>query len=413
MINYWQAREMILSEARSFGREAVPLEQAFGRVLAETISADRDYPPFERATMDGYALRYADLELGIRRFRVAGILYAGGSTGVVIGAGECYKIMTGGAVPASANIIVRRENVREEAEFIELLPASAETLPAAVLPAPPDPSFPWRPLQNIARRGEDLTRDQVVVDRPCYCEPSIIGLLATLGRTTVTVERLPRVSILTTGDEVVPVGEPVGPVTIRNSNRWLLEAILRKGGIVPAVCSHAPDDPAILRAQLEPLLEDDLVIICGGVSAGDVDYVPSVLESAGVRKLFHKIAIRPGKPTWCGLTPRDKMVFALPGNPFSTFVNMTLLVQPFLQVCYGLLPAEPLGLPLGSEKKKRTPLDEFFPVQVHGAPAKADAVAFNGSGDIRLGKQANALALHPAESAALPAGAEVLCYSFV
>jgi molybdopterin molybdotransferase len=395
MIDYRQAREIVLLQARSFGREELPLEQAFGRVLSETIRADRDYPPFPRATMDGYALRAADLELGLRGFRVIGAIYAGGLPDRPIGPGECYQIMTGGAVPPSADTVIRREDVLEGGESIQLLAA------------------PWHPFQHIAAQGEDLAAGDPAIDSPCLCEPSVMGLLATLGRIRVTVERLPRVSLLTTGNEVVAVDAPVGPVEIRNSNRWLLEAALRKGGIVPAVCAHAPDDPALLRARLEPLLEDDLLILCGGVSAGDADHVPAVLESMGVKKLFHKIAIRPGKPTWCGLTPRGNMVFALPGNPFSTFVNMTLLIQPFLHACYGLLPPEPLGLPLGSERKKRSPLDEFFPVYVHGSPVRADAVSLNSSGDIRLGRGANALALHPADSGSLPAGAEVLCYSLV
>ena len=413
LINYSQALGIVLSQARSFGREEVPLERAFGRVLSETIRADRDYPPFDRATMDGYAMRYADLELGIRRWRIAGVVYAGGSPEVNIGPGECFKIMTGGAVPPSADIVIRRENVREEDAFMELLPAPADPLPAGVLPAPPDPSFPWRPWQNIARQGEDLVFGEPAIDNAVVCEPAVIGLLATLGRDTVAVERLPRVNILTTGDEVVPVGSPVGPVQIRNSNRWQLEAALRKEGIAPAVCAHAPDDPPALRHLLSNLIGDDLLILCGGVSAGDADHVPAALESVGIKKLFHKIAIRPGKPTWCGLTPSGRLVFALPGNPFSTFVNMILLIRPFLRACYGLAPSEPLGVPLGAERNKRSPLDEFFPVSVHGAPVRADAVSLNGSGDIRLGRQANALALHPAGTGTLPAGAEVLCYSFV
>ena len=412
MIDIQQAREMVFSQARSFGREEVPLEQAFGRVLSETISADRDYPPFPRATMDGYALRYADLESGIRRFRAAGVIYAGGRTEVSIKAGECYKIMTGGAVPPSADIVIRRENVEEGGDFMTLLPAPADPLPSGLLPAPPDPSFPWRPLQNIAGQGEDLTAGEVVIEGACRCEPAVIGLLATLGRTAVTVERMPRVGLMTTGNEVVPVGAPVGPVEIRNSNRWLLEAALRKGGVTPAAYAHVPDEPEIMRAQLESMLASDLLILCGGVSAGDADHVPSVLESAGVRRLFHKIAMRPGKPTWCGLTPSGRMVFALPGNPFSTFVNMTLLIQPFLQVCFGLRPPEPLGLPLSAERKKRSPLDEFFPVSILGTPAQAHAVHLNGSGDIRLGREANALALHPAGYGNLPAGSLVSCYSF-
>lgn len=412
MIDYRQAREIVVAQARSFGREEVPLDRAFGRVLSETVRADRDYPPFPRATMDGYALRYCDLEGGIRRFRVVDTVFAGGQTDLSIEVGECYKIMTGGAVPPAADIVIPRELVKESSDSMQLLPVPADLLPAG-LPEPPDRPFPWRPFLNIARQGEDLAAGDIVIEGAVRCEPTIIGLLATLGRARVTVERLPRVALLTTGNEVVPVDALVGPVQIRNSNRWVLEAALRKGGVVPAVVAHVADDPGLICAQVERLLDCDLVILCGGVSAGDADHVPAALAEAGVQKLFHKIAMRPGKPTWCGVAPGGKMVFALPGNPFSTFVNMTLLIHPFLQACYGLRPTAPLGVPLGEERKKRTPLDEFFPVYVHGSPVRADAVAMNGSGDIRLGREANALALHPAGCSLLPAGMEVLCLPVV
>ncbi|GGA87806.1 molybdopterin molybdotransferase MoeA [Puia dinghuensis] len=413
MIDYRQAQEMILQRAHSFGKETVALEQAMGRVLAETIRADREYPPFDRASMDGFAVRFADLENGIRRFAVVETLFAGSLPTRPVAAGECYKIMTGAAVPGSVDIIIRRENVAEGQGMIQLPGVLSEALPAAVLPAPADPSFPWKPFQNIARKGEDLTAGAVVIDGPCACEPAIIGLLATLGHTTVTVQRLPRIGVLTTGDEVVAADAPVSAVQIRNSNRWLLEAALKKTGVGVAAMAHAPDDPVVLRQRIEELLVNDVLIVCGGVSAGDADYVPGALEAAGVRKLFHKVAMRPGKPVWCGATADGKMVFALPGNPFSCLVNMVLLIRPYLQACYGLRPEEPLGLALGAARKKRSPLDEFFPVCLHGSPARLTPVSLNGSGDIRLGMQANALALHSAASGDLPEGASVLCYSFV
>ncbi|HWB92354.1 MAG TPA: molybdopterin molybdotransferase MoeA, partial [Puia sp.] len=250
MITYRQAQELVLERARSFGTETVSLEDAAGRVLAETIRADRDYPPFPRSTMDGYAMRYRDLEQGIRRFTVAETIMAGYQSRRTIGVGECYKIMTGGAVPASADIVIRRENVEEGPGFAQLLPVLSDPLPAGTLPAPVDPGFPWRPYQNIARQGEDLAAGQVVIDHPCVCEPAVVGLLATLGKTRVTVARRPRIALLTTGNEVVPPGEPIGPVQIRNSNRWLLESALKKSGAGLAACVHAPDDPAILRSEI-------------------------------------------------------------------------------------------------------------------------------------------------------------------
>jgi molybdopterin molybdotransferase len=425
LIDYRQAQQLVLQQAHSFGHEEVPLEEAFGRVLAEPIFADRDYPPFPRATMDGYALRYNDLETGIRKFTIAETVFAGDNPIHMINEGECYKIMTGAAVPESADIIIRREDIEEGPATMVLKNKLSDPLPAGMLPAPSNPDFPWRLFQNIARRGEDLRAGSVVIDRNCRCEPAVMGLLATLGKTKVKVERLPRITLFTTGNEVVPVGAPISPVQIRNSNRWLIEGALKKEGFDLAAFAHVPDDQVLLRQHLQHALTgdpaqsaglalpSDIIILCGGVSAGDADYVPGVLEDLGAQKLFHKMAIRPGKPTWCGLGPNNSMIFALPGNPFSCLVNTILLIQPYLQVCLGLPAPEPLGLPIGEPRKKRTPLDEFFPVHLSGAPARLTPVSLNGSGDIRLGRQANALALHPAGSEDLGEGEEVLCYSFV
>ena len=392
MIPYLEALAMVLGQARSFGEETVPLEQAFGRILTGSVRADRDYPPFPRATMDGVAMRSTDLENGLRRFFVVETIMAGDIPVRPLGPGECYKIMTGAAVPASADTVIRREDLKEEEGMI--LPGDQ----------------PWRQYQNIARQGEDLIAGSLVIDRPCICEASVIGLLATLGRTSVSVARTPDVGLLTTGNEVVAPGADVGPVQIRNTNRWLLEAVLKKSGAGITDWVHAPDDPAILRRGVERLLEQDVVIVSGAVSAGDADHVPAALEAAGVRPLFHKIAIRPGKPVWAGVAPKGQMVFALPGNPFSSFVTSLMLIRPYLQACFGLPPTEPLGFLLGTARKKRSPLDEFFPALLQGTPARLMPTPINTSGDIRLGMQANMLALHPADSGDLKAGEMVLCY---
>jgi len=398
MISFQEAQEIVLAQARSFGTEEVVLDGAFGRVLAEPIRADRDYPPFPRATMDGYALRYADIERGICRFRIAEVLYAGSQPVGRIGSGECYKIMTGAAVPEDADLVIRREDVEEGKERMEVGVREPE---------------PWRPYLNIARQGEDLRAGDLVIDKPCRCDPAIMGLLATLGRATVNVARMPRVALLTTGNEIVEPGQAVSPVQIRNSNRWMLEAALRKARTWLSKYGHEIDDPERLTHRLQQFLSSDILIVTGGVSAGDADHVPRVLEELGVRRLFHKIAMRPGKPTWCGVSPEGAMVFALPGNPFSCLVNFALLIAPYIHVCQGLEQPLPMALPLREARKKRTPLDEFFPVQVEGAPAMLTQLPLNGSGDIRLGMQANALALHPAVSGDLGTGAEVTFYSFV
>lgn len=397
MVSFRQAQELLLSQARSFGIEESGLGEAFGRVLAAPVRADRDYPPFPRATMDGYALRFGEFERGMRRFRVTEVLFPGIREKGPIASGECYKIMTGAAVPDDADMVIRREDV-EEGETIEVNAAE---------------SGQWRPFLNIARRGEDLRSGDTVIDKPCRCSPGVIGLLATLGFSRVMLASLPRVALVTTGDEIVEPGRPVGPVQIRNSNRWMLEAALRREGIVPAVSRHLADDPVELKREIGAMLSEDMVILTGGVSAGDADHVPKVLTELGVRGLFHKIAMRPGKPTWCGVAPSGGIVFALPGNPFSCFVNFVMLIGPYLHACWGLEKEAPMSLPLRVARKKRVPLDEFFPVRMEGRPAMLTEMPLNSSGDIRLGLGANGLALHPAGCGGLEEGAEVEFYCLV
>jgi molybdopterin molybdotransferase len=458
MVSIWEAREIVLAQARSFGTEAVGLSAAFGRVLAGPIRADRDYPPFPRATMDGYALRFADLQRGIRRFRITETVFAGSRALGRISGGECYKIMTGAAVPEDADIVIRREDVTEGSredvtegsregvseemrgdlgegvrghlrermredvregsreEISEEMRGHARANAGrdmATMEVGAKEPEPWRPQLNIARQGEDLRAGDVIIGRPCKCSPPVMGLLATLGLTTVTVAQGPEVGLVTTGNEVVEPGQAVDPVQIRNSNHWMLVGALQTEGLGLRKYSHAPDDPEHLKRLLGGFLDLDILIVTGGVSAGDADHVPHVLTALGVRPLFHKIAMRPGKPTWCGVLPGGGMVFALPGNPFSCLVNFSLLIAPYIQACQGLQPAAAMSLPLKESRKQRTPLDEFFPARVVGSPAALVQMPLNGSGDIRLGMQANALALHPAGVRELVAGSEVQFYSLV
>lgn len=420
MITYQQAQEIVAKQARSFGQEKIGLEQAYGRVLAATVLADRDYPPFHRATMDGYALRYSDWEQGLRRFEVVEIVYAGAAATKPLVPGECYKIMTGAAVPRDADIVIRREDTDDPAPpgkaSVTILLSSCQR------------------FQNIARQGEDLQAGDIAIGVPSRIGPAVIGILASLGNQECLVAKLPRIALFTTGNEVVPVEAPVSAIQIRNSNRWILQSLLQGWGISPVIYEHLPDSKDALRDSLKKAiahsqspdmhtassqavaspapLPADIIILSGGVSAGDADYVPEILTELGVQPLFHKIAMKPGKPVWCGVTPGGAMVFALPGNPFSGMVGFTLLIQHYLHACFGLAAPAPIGLPLQGARKKKTPLDEFFPVRFAGSPATLQPIDINGSGDSRLGLYANALALHPAGSGDLAEGANVCCYSW-
>ena len=378
MISFSEAQQLVIEQSRSFGKEEVSLDNAVGRVISEMIIADRDYPPFNRAAMDGYAIRDADWHSGIRTFLIREVIFAGVLAQSEIGQGECYKIMTGASVPGSANAIIRREDVLEFSGSIECLIEGIE------------------PYQHIARRGADLQKDDQIFPESFVCSPPNVAVLASIGRYKVLVEKLPVVTIITTGDEVFPIDSIVNEVQIRNSNLHVLKACLKKWSIVPDTCVHIQDIFQEIQSAIERALSSDIIIICGGVSAGDADYVPKVLQESGADRIFHKVAIKPGKPIWFGKFNNGPTVFALPGNPLSCLVTYKLFIDHFLFKCFGLDEFFQLALPFKGVRSKKSQLDEFFPVKISGYPSCYEMISFNGSGDITAALHAHAIARHPA-----------------
>ncbi|MGI4021233.1 MAG: molybdopterin molybdotransferase MoeA [Janthinobacterium lividum] len=376
MLNYKEAQQLIGSLAKSFGHETVGLDEAFERVLAEQIFADRDYPPFNRATMDGYAINFKDWEQGIKNYTVKEVVFAGQQYQQEIAAGECYKIMTGASVPPNADLVIRREDATEVNHQVSFNVKQLKT------------------FQNIARKGEDIQADTCIFDQNTTCTPPVIALLASIGKTEIKVEKLPNIALFTTGDEVVQPNQPVSDIQIRNSNQYLLKSLLREWQIKPTICKHILDDKEQLKQQIDAALNSDIIILCGGVSAGDADYVPEILESLGVKKLFHKVKIKPGKPIWCGQLSSGGLVFALPGNPFSCHVTFKLFIEHYLKACFGLKEKELPMLPLSTQKLKKTEFDEFFPAILN---QQLTPILFNSSGDVKAALLADAIAHHPAE----------------
>ena len=384
---------MIKQQARSFGKEIVLLDDAIGRVLNEPVIADRDYPPFNRATMDGIAINSADWNDGIRSYMLAETIFAGKTATTSIAKGECYKIMTGAAVPPAADTVIRREDT-EENENRFMVRASG------VIPG-----------QNIAARGSDIQKGTTVISPAQFIQTGSITTLASLGYDEVKVASLPSVAVITTGDEVLPVHAPVNEVQIRNSNQHLLKALLRQWQIKPVAVVHAPDDATILLRSVNKYRQTDILIMSGAVSAGDADFVPEVLVKAGAEMIFHKVAIRPGKPFWFGKFPGGPVVFALPGNPFSAFVTFRLFIEEFLLACFGLPERKMLHLPFNGTRIKKTDLDEFFPVTISGKPSVASPVAFNTSGDITAVMKADALAVQPYDKMDIQKDEIVSCFT--
>lgn len=392
MISFSESQQLVIGQSRSFGTEIVSLDNAGGRVISEPIVADRDYPPFNRAAMDGYAIRQTDWNIGIRSFVVKEIIFAGSLPQSEIGRGECYRIMTGAAVPGSADAIIRREDVIEHSHKVECLIEDVIS------------------YQHIALRGADLQKDEAIFSKPFLCSPANVAVLASVGKHEVQVEKLPGVSIITTGDEVVSIDGVVSDVQIRNSNIHVLKSCLKKWNIIPENVVHVRDRIEEIESAIATALSSNIIILCGGVSAGDADYVPDVLEKSGAKKIFHKVAIKPGKPIWFGKFDNGPTVFALPGNPLSCLVTYKIFIEYFLFHSFRLEGPLQLALPLKGTRAKKSQLDEFFPVNIVGIPSHYQTVPFNGSGDITAALHARAIARHPAEVPELSEGTILNAY---
>ena len=308
MIELKEALQIVLSAARPLGTERVELSDALSRILAEDVAADADMPPFDKAAMDGYACRRQDLT---NTLAVVETISAGAAPVKAVGPDQCAKIMTGAVVPSGADCVIMVEQTQT------LGPDSIRFVGGQT-------------RDNICRRAEDIRQGQIVLEKGSCIGPQEIAVLASFGHVQPLVARRPTVAVIASGDELVAPAEKPGPSQIRNSNSPQLSAQLRSMGVVAHDCGIVKDTEAdIDRILKAALAEDDVVMISGGVSAGDFDFVPGVLRRNNVRLLFEKIAVKPGKPTVFGQSERA-YCFGLPGNPVSTFVMFELLVRPFL-----------------------------------------------------------------------------------
>lgn len=329
--------------------ERVSLDNALGRVLREPVRADRDFPPFDRVAMDGIGIRYADFSSGTLSFSVAGIQRAGQPQQNLTEAGTCLEVMTGAMLPIGADTVIRYED-------ITVADGSATITIEAVQSG-----------QNVHHRATDRRAGEELLSAGTRLGPAELAVAASVGHITLTVTALPRVALISTGDELVDVGDIPLPYQIRRSNTYMLRAALSTLGI-QATLHHIIDDEAVLADRLSTLLtENDVLILSGGVSAGKADFVPEVLAALGVRKAFHKVNQRPGKPLWFGTTSA-KTVFALPGNPVSTVLCTHRYVLPYLRASLGLIPVLPTYAQLTAPVTFHPDITYFLPVQLSSAP---------------------------------------------
>lgn len=321
------ALRMVVENAGRQEIVASPLDDALGLVLAEAVASDLDSPPFDKALMDGYAVRAADYPDPSTpvQLRLLGELHAGSVADQPVGAGTCWRIMTGAPIPAGADSVVMVERSQINPDGSILLD---------------DRNF--RAQQNVLHRGAEMTQGQIVLQAPALLGPVEMGLLAAVGKTHPMVFRRPRVAVLSTGDEIVPPEQFPGAGQIRNSNGNTLLALARRAGADVISLGIARDQPEDLTAKVVAGLGHDVLLLSGGVSAGVRDLVPPVLREQGVTEVFHQVALKPGKPVWFG-KHAGGLVFGLPGNPVSVLVCFELFVRTALRARQGrcdVLPPE-------------------------------------------------------------------------
>ena len=387
LLSVADATALLDRHRRDWSTEMLPLAACTGRVYAgPPLRADRPLPPYDRVSMDGIALRYADL--GAQPLRIVGTQAAGVPALSLPPGPHCVEVMTGAVLPAAADTVIRYED-------LDLADGCARVLPDAIVATG----------KNVHPRGTDCAAGTVLIEPKVRLGAGHLSIAASTGHYNLSVYRLPRTLIVTTGDELVPVDRTPRPHQIRRSNGVMLQSALASWGL-PAATIHLPDDEAALRTALATALTDyDLLLCSGGVSKGKFDYLPGTLAALGVAQHFHRMAQRPGKPLWFGTHP-GAVVFALPGNPVSSLVCAHRYVRPYLRTCLGL--TQPPAYAVLAEPFTFAPaLTYFLQVAVGTAPdgqRRAVPVAGKGSGDFANLRRATGVLELPADQRDFPAG---------
>lgn len=365
LISVKKATEIILSQTEDFGVEKIPFIQSVNRILKETIVADRDFPPFNRVSMDGIAINYNQFQNGKRTFKIEGIQAAGTPQLTVKNEENCAEVMTGAILPNGVDTVIPYELIN-----IENGHAIVET--DAV-------NF----YQNIHKQGKDRKKNDVILTKNTLISPAEIGVLATVGKDTITVAKNPKVVVISTGDELVEVATKPLAHQIRRSNVYTLVTLLEKLKIQTDTI-HINDDKKILQSTIKDLLEQyDVLLFSGAVSKGKFDFIPEVLANLGVKKQFHRVSQRPGKPFWFG-KKEHKTIFAFPGNPVSTFVSCLRYFYPWFKKSVGLSYQNPNFAILDQDYTFKPDLTYFLQVKLRNENGKiyATPITGNGSGDL-------------------------------
>ncbi|QHT67493.1 molybdopterin molybdotransferase MoeA [Rhodocytophaga rosea] len=356
MISVQEALSHITSQARSFGTQTISIEQALGRIWVQHINPNLTF------ALNGHPAEYIH--------------------------NTEFQLLTHSLTHSYAN--------RKHGSNIFVSDGAVQI------------------EEDLVRSSMLCKKNQVPFAKNKWINDSCQSILAINGHNYVQVEQLPEVAIVSTGNEIVAAGSVTLPHQIRDSNSYTISSSLRRFGIHSPAKALVPDDKEALRDTITSLLNKDILIISGGVSKGDADYVPKVLASLGVKELFHGVKLKPGAPFWFGRTPAGGVVFGLPGNPLALQVACRIFLEPYICACFNISPRSPILLPLATEQMKKSKYDEFFPCKIVNTDAYSRLlpIRYNGSGDIGAALQSNGIALQREMHSNLPEGTLLPFYAW-
>ncbi|MEO9964925.1 MAG: molybdopterin molybdotransferase MoeA [Reichenbachiella sp.] len=400
MISVEEAKNIINLQTAEWGQSKLALADSIGEVLAEDISADRDFPPFDRVTMDGIALNFDAFASGNRRFKIQDIQLAGAPPLALQGTDSAIEIMTGAVLSQGCDLVIRYEDL----EFTEHNGQKWVTIGL-------ESADRWK---NVHRQASDQPAGTLLISAGVTITAAEVAIMATVGKSQVLVNKKPKIAIVSTGDELVDVASIPMSHQIRKSNSIAIQSTLNQLN-VPCTLYHLLDDkPALLVAVADLLDSYDILLLSGGVSKGKADYLPEVLEELGVKKLFHKVAQRPGKPFWFGSKPSGSQVFAFPGNPISTYMCFRVYFLPWLLDNLGYVNPQREAV-LMEDFSFKLDLGYFLQVRVeynNNGSMQAYPETGNGSGDLANLAQSDGFLYLPAGQVDFKSGRSYEFYSF-
>ncbi|MEO7991319.1 MAG: molybdopterin molybdotransferase MoeA [Chryseolinea sp.] len=391
MVNVAEASAVVWASLFKSRPKSVQIEEAVGRVLAERIVADRDFPPFNRVSMDGIAIQHTSFKAG-SEFFVEAVQAAGEPQKKLMNVNHCLEVMTGAMLPEGTDTVIRYEDVKidKDVATIQIDEVSLG--------------------HNIHRQGQDARQNDVLLDSGIVLSPAEIALLASVGKNKVEVFSLPKAAVVSSGDELVQVSSTPASHQIRRSNTYALQAAMRSMEWESESFHLADQKESIVKSLREIAKNYDVIILSGGVSKGKFDYIPDALEEIGVKKLFHQVNQRPGKPFWFGVSENGKVVFALPGNPVATYMCFYKYIKPWLFKSLGVEMSS-IQANLASDFSFTPALTYFLQVEVKFENGKLMAYPNQGggSGDFANLKNVSGFLELPADRSEFKAG-EVFPY---